>query len=142
MFDPELFFAQAERLAQPGADEEDYRTAVSRVYYACHLTARNRLFGVDAAGWDPSGRRPSHWAVMGAVAASLAASRTDERIVERMTRLKLAREKADYVCDLLHPEVQEVFDDYNVGDWAGLANEELNLARSLLPFLRELAPKG
>ena len=34
VFDSERFFAQAERLWAQAAGEEDYRTAVSRAYYA------------------------------------------------------------------------------------------------------------
>ena len=134
MFDPERFLVQAERLLQAGADEEDYRTAVSRAYYACHLTARNRLFGVDAVGWDSSGKRPSHVAVIGALGASSASS----ELVEALRRLKLAREKADYVCDPLHPEIRELLDDFNVAEWAELANETVVLARDLLPLLQAL----
>lgn len=135
MFDPELFFSQAERLAQPGGGEEDYRTAVSRVYYACHLTARDRMFGVDAANWGQDGR-PSHYAVISAAVAS-PVPRVDG---ERFNRLKLMREKADYVCDPAHPEIQELFSEYHVQDWAELANEALVIARNLLPYLRQLEP--
>ena len=134
MFDPGLFFDQAERLAQSGASEEDYRTAVSRAYYACHLTARNRLFGVDARDWDASGKRPSHVTVIGAVREALAI----REVLEGMGRLKVARERADYVCDPLHPEVRELFDDFAVDGWAGMAHEAITLARDLLPHLRGL----
>ena len=58
--DPELFLGQAQRLARTAENEADHRSAISRAYYACHLVARDALFGVDARG----GRRPSPWAVI------------------------------------------------------------------------------
>ena len=136
MFDPELFFTQAERLAQPGGGEEDYRTAVSRAYYACHLTARDRLFGVDAVNWGTPGQRPSHYAVIAASVASSAGG-VDSRPFEW---LKLMREKADYLRDPDHPEVRQLFTSYDVRDWGELANEALVIARNLLPVLRQLQP--
>ena len=136
MFDPELFFSQAERLAQPNLGEEDYRTAVSRAYYACHLTARDRLFGIDAVDWGAQGGRPSHYAVIAASVASSAGG-----IDGRPFRwLKQMREKADYVRDPDHPEVRQMFANYGVRDWAGLASEALVIARNLLPVLRQLQP--
>ena len=92
------------------------------------------MFGVDAANWGQD-RRPSHRAVIAAAAASLGSVDT-----ERFNRLKLMREKADYVGDPAHPELQRLFADYNAHDWADLAGEALTLARALLPRLRELPP--
>ena len=132
VFDPELFFTQAERLVRAGVGEEDYRTAVSRAYYACHLIARDRLFGVDAMNWR-RGRRPSHRAVMEAVR-----SRAPRVMDEWFERLKLMREKADYVRDPDNLETRQLFAVNNVRDWAGLANEALATARALLPHLRSL----
>ena len=136
MFDPELFFKQAERLAQPGGGEEDYRTAVSRAYYACHLTARDRLFGVDAVNWGTEGRKPSHYAVIAAAAAFPEVDVDGQRF----EWLKLMREKADYVRDPDHPEVRQLFTSYGVRDWGELASEALVIARNLLPILRQLLP--
>ena len=132
VFDPELFFTQAERMARAGAGEEDYRTAVSRAYYACHLIARDRLFGVDAVNWG-RGWRPSHYAVTTAVRAHVPGV-----MDRRFNRLKRMRENADYVRDPDHPETQLLFADHDVRDWAGLANEALVTARALLPHLRSL----
>ena len=53
--DPELFLGQARRLERDAENEADYRSAISRAYYACHLVARDALFGVDAGGAE--GRR-------------------------------------------------------------------------------------
>lgn len=132
VFDSERFFAQAERLWAQAAGEEDYRTAVSRAYYACHLVARDRLFGVDAVDWERAWR-PSHRAVIAAAAASI--SGVD---AERFNRLKLMREKADYVRDPEHPELRQLFAANNARDWADLAEEALTIARALLPLLRRL----
>ena len=135
VFDPELFMAQAERLARTGGGEEDYRTAVSRAYYACHLIARDRLLGVDAGGRERS-RRPSHRAV---IAAAVASPESDVDS-EQFNRLKLMRENADYVRDPDHPETLRLFAVNDVHDWPELANEALNIARALLPHLRTLPP--
>lgn len=126
--------AQAERLAQPGAGEEDYRTAVSRAYYACHLVARDRLFGVDAVRWG-RGWRPSHRTVMEAVRPHM-----PDVIHERFDQLKLMRENADYVRDPDHPETQRLFSVLNTNDWAEFASDALTIARRLLPRLRTLPP--
>ena len=60
--DPTEFLAHASLLMEAGG-EAGYRSAINRAYYACHLVARDRLFGLDAARWEPPPRRPSHRAV-------------------------------------------------------------------------------
>ena len=132
--DPGLFLGQAERLARDAENEADYRSAVSRAYYACHLTARDALFGVDAGG----GRRPSHWAVINSV-DKVPGRRRDAR---KLRGLKWMREVADYITDSLHPEVQERFGAARVSDWAGLAARTLGVAGALIPRLRRLPPVG
>ena len=59
---------------------------------------------------------------------------------QQFERLKLMREKADYIRDPLHPEIRLLFADQDVRDWAGLANEAMVIARDLLPYLRQLPP--
>ena len=130
--DPELFLGQARRLAWTSENEADYRSAVSRAYYACHLVARDALFGVDAGG----GRRPSHWAVINSVA------KTEENDADRLRRLKRMREAADYVTDSSHPDVQSVFASGLASDWASLAARALAIAGALIPRLRTLQPTG
>ena len=132
--DPELFLVQAERLARTAENEADHRSAISRAYYACHLTARDALFGVDARG----GRRPSHWAVINSVDRAPGRHRDARRLRE----LKAMREAADYVTDSSHPEVQAVFVDSRVADWASLADWALAIADALIPRLRALPPTG
>ena len=132
--DPELFLGQARRLANEAENEADYRSAISRAYYACHLVALDALFGVDAGG----GRRPSHWAVIRSVAE-------DEGYEEDgggLRRLKRMREVADYVTDSLHPEVRRVFERNQVVDWEGLAAAALAVAGEIVPRLRRLPPAG
>ena len=130
--DPELFLVQAQRLARTAENEADYRSAISRAYYACHLVARDALFGVDTAG----GRRPSHQAVISSV------GKAEENGADRLRRLKRMRETADYVTDSSHHEVQAVFVDSRVSDWASLAARALAVEGALIPRLRTLPPTG
>ena len=132
--DPELFLGQAQRLANDAENEADYRSAISRAYYACHLVARDALFGVDAGG----GRRPSHWAVI----RSVAGDEGSEEDGGGLRRLKRMREVADYVTDSLHPEVRRVFERSQVVDWEGLAAAALAVAGETIPRLRRLPPTG
>ena len=52
------------------------------------------------------------------------------------------RGAADYVTDSLHPDVQRVFAENSVSDWAGLAARALSVAGALIPRLRTLPPTG
>ena len=131
--DPELFLGQARLQADDAENEAGCRSAINRAYYACHLVARDALFGVDAGG----GERPSHWAVIRAVAG-----RYGEEDADELRKLKRMREIADYVTDSLHPEVQDVFADSRVSDWAGLAARALAVADALILRLRRLSPAG
>ena len=130
--DPELFLGQARRLANDAENEADYRSAISRAYYACHLVARDALFGVDAGG----GRRPSHWAVINSV-NKVPGRHWDAYLLQALKRM---REVADYVTDSLHPEVRRVFERNQVADWEGLAAAALAVAGEVVPRLRRLPP--
>ena len=132
--DPELFVGQAERLARNAENEADYRSAISRAYYACHLVARDALFGVDAGG----GRRPSHWAVINSV-NKVPGRHWDAYLLQALKRM---REVADYVTDSLHPEVRRAFERNQVADWEGLAASALAVAGEVVPRLRRLPPAG
>ncbi len=132
--DPELFLVQAQRLAGTAENEADHRSAINRAYYACHLTARDALFGVDAGG----GRRPSHWAVINS-ADRVPGLHQDARWLRE---LKSMREAADYVTDSSHPDVQRVFAENRVADWESLADWALAIAVALIPRLRTLPPTG
>ena len=132
--DPELFLDQARRLAGDAENEADYRSAISRAYYACHLVARDALFGVDARG----GRRPSHRAIIGIVTKT--EGHDDD--ADGLRLLKTMREVADYVTDSLHPEIQRLFAKNRVSNWEGLAAAALGVAGALVPRLRRLPPAG
>ena len=132
--DPELFVGQAERLARNAENEADYRSAISRAYYACHLVARDALFGVDAGG----GRRPSHWAVINSV-NKVPGRHWDAYLLQALKRM---REVADYVTDSLHPEVRRAFERNQVADWEGLAAAALVVVGEVVPRLRRLPPAG
>ena len=130
--DPELFLGQARRLARDAENEADYRSAISRAYYACHLVARDALFGVDARG----GKRPWRWAVINSV-DKVPNRHHDAR---SFGLLKTMREVADYVTDSTHPEVQCLFAKSRVSNWEGLAAAALAVADALIPRLRRLPP--
>ena len=132
--DPELFLVQAQRLARTAENEADHRSVINRAYYACHLVARDALFGVDAGG----GRRPSHWAVIRGVARQ----EGGESSANELWTLKAMREAADYVTDSSHPDVQGVFANSRVSDWESLADWALAVAVALIPRLRALPPGG
>ncbi len=132
--DPELFLGQARRLANDAGNEADYRSAISRAYYACHLVARDALFGVDAGG----GRRPSHWAVINSV-NKVPGRHWDAYLLQALKRM---REVADYVTDSSHPEVRRVFERSQVADWEGLAAAALAVAGEIVPRLRRLPSAG
>ena len=131
---PELFLIQAQRLTRTAENEADYRSAISRAYYSCHLTARDALFGVDAGG----GGRPSHRTVVKSV-ANAPGLRQDARMLRRLKRM---REVADYVTDSSHPDVRRVFASGPASDWASLAARALAIADALIPRLRALPPTG
>ena len=133
--DPGEFLAQAELLEASGT-EAGYRSAVSRAYYACHLLARDRLFGLDAAQWRASPRRPSHYAVIDALRDRLSFG----RIARGLEDLKKMREVADYVRGDEHPELLAVFARYGVTGWEDLAGAALPLARDTFAALEESLP--
>lgn len=128
MFDPERFFALASRLVQHGGDEEDYRCAVSRAYYACFLTARDNLFGNDGARASES----MHRAVIDAI--------PDARVSRRLNELRELRVQADYYTNPLHRRTRAIFKRHRVSTWASLAEKSLALAEEILPMLKGLKP--
>ena len=130
--DPADFLAQAPLLMEAGG-EAGYRSAINRAYYACHLAARDRLFGLDAARWGDRGR-PSHRAVIRALLRF--PSMGDA--AEQLDRLRRAREIADYVRDDAHPEAQALFRRRGVSDWRGLAQISLLRARAVFAALQSL----
>lgn len=133
-YDPADLLRLAEQLlAGQDEDETNSRTAINRSYYACHLAARDRLYGLDAQRYGP--RRPSHTAVLAAVGRQLPAERGDE-----LRRLKRMREVADYVRDSEHRDVQLVFGREGVSGWTDLGDVAFTVAHDLLPLLQTMQP--
>ena len=130
--DPADFLAQAPLLMEAGG-EAGYRSAINRAYYACHLMARDRLFGLDAAQRGDRGR-PSHRAVIRAL-QSFPSMRDP---AEQPNRLRKTREIADYVRDPLHPEAQAQFSLNGVSDWREMAQISLQRARDVFAALRSM----
>ena len=133
--DPGEFLAHSELLAASGT-EAGYRSAVNRAYYACHLLARDRLFGLDAARWRESPRRPSHLAVIDA----LRERASTVGVARDLGDLKTLREVADYVRGDEHPELLAVFARYRVTGWEDLADRILPRARETFAALEESLP--
>ena len=125
--DPAEFLAHASLLMEVGG-EAGCRSAINRAYYACHLMARDHLFGLDAARWEPPPRRPSHRAVVRA----LWRRSSTANAAQNLERLREAREIADYVRDSAHTEAQAMFSLHGVSDWRELA--QVSLARALDVF--------
>ena len=134
--DPADFLAQAPLLMEADG-EAGYRSAINRAYYACHLAARDRLFGLDAAQWGDR-RRPSHRAVIRA----LMRRPSMRDVAYNLDRLRKTREIADYVRDDAHPEAQAMFRLYGASDWRELAQISLQRARDVFAALRSLPPEA
>jgi len=130
--DPADFLAQAPLLMETGG-EAGYRSAINRAYYACHLAARDRLFGLDAARWGGP-VRPSHRAVVRA----LWRLPSMVEAADQLERLRRTREVADYVRDPLHPEAQDLFMKQGVSGWRELAQISLQRARDVFAALQSL----
>ena len=131
--DPAEFLVHASLLMEAGG-EAGYRSAINRAYYACHLMARDRLFGLDAARWEPPPRRPSHRAVI----RFLRRSPSTRNAAHSLELLRRTREIADYVRDDAHPEARDLFRRRGVSGWRELAQVSLRHARDVLAALQRL----
>ena len=118
--------------------EAGYRSAINRAYYACHLLARDRLFGLDAVRWEAGPRRPSHRAVIEAVRLHA----PSDGIADELEDLKSMREAADYVRSDDHPELQTLFALASVSRWEDLAGQALPRARETFATLRLSLPES
>ena len=127
----ELVELAARLSADPRSDEAAHRAAVNRLYYACHLIGRDRLYGLDAHA--APGRRPSHLAVTLAVGEQIGPNAAGG-----LRDLKRMRELADYVRDGEHPEVRAVFAQQGVSNWSALASVAAAITRDLLPLLQTI----
>ena len=131
--DPAEFLAHASLLMDVGG-EAGCRSAINRAYYACHLMARDRLFGLDAARWEPPPRRPSHRGVV----RSLRRRSSTRNAAHSLELLRRTREIADYVRDDGHPEARDLFRRRGVSDWRELAQVSLRQAREVFAALQRL----
>jgi hypothetical protein len=75
-------------LSQQRTDEASLRTAISRVYYAAHLLAVERLV---QKGWEPTGRRDDHMGVFRRLNRG-----ATMQLASRLRILLELREHADY----------------------------------------------
>lgn len=88
-FDPRQFLTLADSLAQRGAsDQAEFRTAISRSYYAVHLQARERLTALGRM--VPTGTGEDHGLVI-QVLRSMGGPQGDQ-----VDRLRVQRGRADY----------------------------------------------
>ena len=112
------------------------RWAINRDYYACHLRARDGLFGLDAERWWASPHRPSHIAVIN----ELRGHPVLNAIVQDMEDLKRMREVADYVRGAEHPEFRDLLTYHGVSSWQELAARALTIARATFAALQQSLP--
>lgn len=87
-FDPKDFYTLAHWLIEQKTDESSLRTAISRVYYAAHLIARERLV---QKSWTPKGSGADHDGVIRELR-----NRRFRQQGDHLKRLLELREHADY----------------------------------------------
>ncbi|HEV3109083.1 MAG TPA: hypothetical protein VGY99_01205 [Candidatus Binataceae bacterium] len=86
------FYDLALWLSSQRPDESSHRTGISRIYYAAHLTARDKL---SQKGWlMPSGKGDDHGLVIRELRRRRFSNRADE-----LRYLKDLREHSDYHVD-------------------------------------------
>jgi hypothetical protein len=148
-FDPYDFFRLAEQLAKDADNEAAQRSAISRAYYACHLTARDRIYGLDKAGLSRAVRRRiagdrrvgDHEAIVVAVAKNTTFKRgAAKKLSDQLSELQELRELADYLRDTDGAAIQDSFEHYRAKDWNGLARTALALTTNVLPEVMALRP--
>jgi hypothetical protein len=88
-FDPETFNKVARVIMASSPDEAKIRTAIGRLYYAAHLTARE---GLANRGWKPIGQGADHREVI----QKLSAMSGHKKDADKLEYLKQLREHADY----------------------------------------------
>lgn len=88
-FPPREFQTLALWLVEQRKDEASLRTAISRLYYACHLLAKHSL--IEKRNWTPSGRGDDHSGVI----RELRRGKTTG-LGNYLDNLRTFREHADY----------------------------------------------
>lgn len=145
IFDPADYFAFAQQIVSNSPSEAGQRAAISRAYYACHLTARDQLYGIDGSGLTNPVKKKlksgnsEHRAVYLTISSNpyLSIGRR-KRLSDELGQLKDMRETADYYRDPTGPNVTNTFAKNQVNDWSGLTAAAMALASNLLPELRQL----
>jgi hypothetical protein len=146
LFDPLDLLNLGESLAK-AASEAEHRTATNRVYYACFLIARDRIFGDDRVGLTSTVKKKiekkrnisEHEAVLRAIVNNAGIPKGfAKRLSDQLGELKAMREEADYYRDSERDEIAGMFERYKVSGWRGLAGHAATLARSLQPELGAL----
>ena len=133
-FSPAELRQIAAELLAAAPNEVACRSAINRLYYACHLAARDALYGVDAEDVTRAGgRRPSHRSIIDDVEARLPST-----VAARLRELKDLREAADYVTDDASPQVQTLLLHYGAANWEDLAAVASAKTDEILPQLSEL----
>ena len=148
VFDPADFFTLAQALITDSSSEASVRSAIGRAYYACYLTARDELYGIDATRLTNSEKKrlvPKSPSVHGAVRVAVATNRNlkpgkAKRLADQLSQLFELRKLADYERDSLGPGITQGFGAHGVSDWAGLSHQAMSIAANLLPELRQLRP--
>ena len=95
-FPPREFHTLALWLVGQKTDEASLRTAISRLYYACHLLAKHSL--IEKRKWTPSGRGDDHSGVI----RELRRGKTTG-LGNYLDSLRTLREHADYHVDAAVP---------------------------------------
>lgn len=150
-YDPDDMFRLANHMftsSLPSVQQETFcRAVIGRVYYACYLTARDRLWGVDGRPTSTQehrlprghgGRRLGlHERDIEALGVNPSVPSHAKRKHQKdfLSALKALRTAADYRHSDTHPDVQKLFNQYRVTTWDKLAEQALVLGSQLLPEL-------
>jgi hypothetical protein len=145
VFDPAGFYRLAQVLVANTHDEASLRSSIGRAYYACHLTARDSIFGVDhnqlsstARGREFKNLSDHHLVIRAVGEHSNAKGGAGKRMADQMLQLKEMREGADYYRDPSGRVVGSIFTKYDVRTWEELANQAMAIASNILPELGRL----
>lgn len=146
VFDPLDWLTLAQLLIQ-ATDEASHRTAIGRAHYACHLIARDQLFGIDARKLKRTDRKnlagskvaSEQRVVSAAILSTPGLGRGVAKVLaDRFDDLKGMREQADYYRDAANPDTGAIFRKYDVQGWNDLAQRSLTLANRIVPELQKL----
>ena len=144
IFDPADLFSLAQSLLGSTDTEASHRTIIGRVYYSCHLTARDQMYGIDGIGLTKSVKRKlgtngDHEAVIRAIPTVMRVTQSKaKRLADQLGQLREMRESADYLLDSGGTQMTSVFAKHKVSSWLDLAKAAMALGSNLLPELRRL----